>query len=86
MKWIVAKIMSFQDISVDLVAIDMSSAFDTIRRPNLINKLGEIASKDVKRMTMKMLSNTELSVRVGDEIGEPFDTNLRSSKAMERGE
>ena len=86
MKWIVAKIMSFQDISVDLVAIDMSSAFDTIRRPNLINKLGEIASEDVKRMAMKMLSNTELSVRVGDEIGEPFNTNLASPKAMEQAE
>ena len=54
--------------------LDMSKAFDTIERRTLLNELGEILNTDEVHL-MKILLSVNLSVRIGNTVGDRFETD-----------
>ena len=76
-KWIIAKTQSSQ-IRVYVTSIDMSSAFDTIRRDTLINIVKNFLDEDEVRMIQLLLSNTTLDIRINKAETKPFNSNMGS--------
>ena len=65
------------DIEIDITGIDMSAAFDTIDRKQLLQLLTNLVTEDEKRIIQFLLSNTTLNVKVsGANTEEPFLTNI----------
>ena len=56
----------------------MTSAFDTIDRAKLMECTKSIFGQDAWRMTLKLLTNTKLTVRIDNEQSKPFTTNIGS--------
>lgn len=59
-----------------IIGIDMSAAFDSILRKELLYTLKIILNEDEYRMIRVLLTNTTLKVRVGREVGRPFGTTI----------
>eukprot|EP00795_Rhopilema_esculentum_P003525 gene3525-biopygen1 len=76
-KWISAKTQKSQ-IRVYITSIDMSSAFDTIRREQLVDIAKKFLNEDEVRMIQLLLSNTTLDVRINNAETEPFSSNMGS--------
>ena len=76
-KWIIAK-TQISEIKVYITGIDMSSAFDTIRREQLISIVKKFLDEDEVRMIQLLLSNTTLDVRINNAETEPFISNMGS--------
>ena len=76
-KLIIAKTQTSQ-IRVYVTGIDMSSAFDTIRRDTLINIVKDFHDEDEVRMIQLLLSNTTLDIRINKAETEPFNSNMGS--------
>ena len=76
-KWISAKTQKSQ-IRVYITSIDMSSAFDTIRREQLVDIAKKFLDEDEVRMIQLLLSNTTLDVRINNAETEPFSSNMGS--------
>ena len=76
-KWIIAKTQTSQ-IKVYITGIDMSSAFDTIRREQLIGIVKKFLDEDEVRMIQLLLSNTTLDVRINNAETVPFSSNMGS--------
>ena len=74
-KWIIAKTQTSQ-IKVYITGIDMSSAFDTIRREQLIGIVKKFLDEDEVRMIQLLLSNTTLDVRINNAETVPFSSNM----------
>ena len=70
---IIAK-SKIQDITIYVTGIDMSSAFDTIQRGQLIDIAKEILNKDEIRILRVVLAETTLKVKV--ENATPFESNI----------
>ena len=62
-RWIAAKIQK-EDTKVFITGLDMSSAFDTIIREDLIKVLENILHEDEVRMVRMLLSNTTLDIKI----------------------
>ena len=62
--------------SCHLLGIDMSRAFDTINRQKLLTVVKNIVDSDEERMIQLLLANTTLAVRIGEQTGKPFETNI----------
>ena len=61
------------------MGIDMSRAFDTIKRSTIINLLKDAGcSQDDIRLVQYLLSNTKLKVRVNDSLSAEFESLLGS--------
>ena len=60
--------------TIHLALMDMSKAFDCIDRNKLLEDLSKILEKDELYLT-KILLETELSVRCGRELSDPFKTD-----------
>ena len=58
-----------------IIGIDMTSAFDTIERINLIEVLELFQQKDEIKI---LLSNTSLDIKTSSDISNPFNTNIGS--------
>jgi hypothetical protein len=77
-RWIVARIMKCKE-TVHITAVDMSSAFDTIKRNHLVNVIDHISNDDNARMTEALVSNTSLEVKIdGVVTADVFETNMGS--------
>ena len=76
-KWIIAKTQISQ-IKIYITGIDMSSAFDTIRREQLIDILKRFLEEEEVRMIQLLLSKTKLDVRINNAETEPFISNIGS--------
>ena len=61
-RWIIVK-TQIQDTAIFVTGIDMSSAFDTIQREQLINRAKNILSKDEIRILRVLLPETTLEVK-----------------------
>ncbi|GFR60594.1 LINE-1 retrotransposable element ORF2 protein [Elysia marginata] len=76
-RWISAKVLNYAEIEIDITGIDMSAAFDTIDRKQLLQRLTNLITEDEKRIIQFLLSNTTLNVKIsGANTEEPFLTNI----------
>ena len=76
-RWISAKVLNYEDIEIDITGIDMSAAFDTIDRKQLLQLLTNLVTEDEKRIIQFLLSNTTLNVKIsGANTEEPFLTYI----------
>lgn len=77
-RFIAAKVMMYQNQSVDITGLDMSNAFDTVDREELMEILEEILDEDEVRMCRLLLSDTSMKLRFGKEHEETFKSNKGS--------
>ena len=77
-RWVAARIQKFQE-TVYITGIDMSSAFDTIRRQKLLEIFATFLEQDEVRIIQFLLSDTTLDIKM-DGVSEPkeFSTNMGS--------
>ena len=76
-RWIAAKIQR-ENLKAYITGLDMTSAFDTIRRDDLINILETIIGEDEVRFARLLLSNTTLDVKMNGAKTENFQSNIGS--------
>ena len=76
-RWIAAKIQR-ENMRAYIAGLDMTSAFDTIRRDNLISILETIIGEDEVRFARVLLSNTTLDVKMNGVKTENFQSNIGS--------
>ena len=76
-RWLTARTQKYNE-KIYITGIDMSSAFDTIKREKLIQIYSSFLNADELRMMRLLLANTTLEVRVEDTITEPFESNIGS--------
>ena len=76
-RWILAKVQEY-NITIYVSGIDMSSAFDTIKRDEILKLAESILQEDETRILRVLLSNTTLEVRVEGAITQPFTSNIGS--------
>lgn len=74
-QWCVAHCQKYQQ-SLHILGIDMSKAFDTISRCNLLTILEGLLNSDEVRMIRLLLTSTTLCTRIGKTLSEPFSTNI----------
>ena len=79
-RFIIAKAMLYKEHVVKVTGLDMSSAFDTVNRAELLKVLEGIVDEDELRMCRLLLSNTTMKLRFGDHEEETFKTNKGSSR------
>ena len=77
-RFICAKTQKYKNTEVKITGIDMSSAFDTIDRNELIETLKDIIDSDEKRMCHLLLSNTKIRIKYGTHEQEEVKTNIGS--------
>ena len=59
-----------------MLLLDISKAFDTVKRNNLMELLETILDPDETHMMKTLLKDVKLSVRLGKEIGKKITTNI----------
>ena len=67
-----------KQMTICITGLDLSAAFDTIKRDELLNILGTILGDDEVRMIRLLLSNTTLDVKMSDAETQPFKSNVGS--------
>ena len=76
-RWITAKTQCSPDLELKITGLDMSAAFDTIDRRELLTILKEILNDDEVRIIQYLLSETKLNVRIdGNNTERPFISNI----------
>ena len=75
-KWFAAK-TNVENVCIKISGIDMSAAFDTIKRNKLLTILEDILEEDELRLVRFLLSNTTLETRINKaDIQAPFNSNI----------
>ena len=62
-RWMCAKAQRYVGLTIYITGIDMSSAFDTILRKELIEELEVFLDEDEMRMIELLLSNTTVVIK-----------------------
>ena len=76
-KWLIARTQVYQE-QIYITGIDMSSAFDTIKREKLLEILSSFLENDELRIIRLLLSNTTLTIKLNNVKAEPFQSNIGS--------
>ena len=76
-RFMITKSMTWP-ITLYITGLDLSAAFDTIRRDELMTILAGIVGSDELRMIRLLLSNTTLEVRMKEATTNPFASNVGS--------
>ena len=76
-KWLIATAQKYQ-IEINILGLDLSSAFDTINRKVLLAETKEVFTKDHWRMIEKLLENTTLQAKLENQLSKPFKTTIGS--------
>ncbi|GFR67859.1 RNA-directed DNA polymerase from mobile element jockey-like [Elysia marginata] len=75
-KWLSAKTLK-EDVRIKITGIDMSAAFDTIDRSQILDILKTIIKEDELRIVRFLLSNTEINTKInGFSKAMPFMSNV----------
>ena len=74
-RWIIAKVQEY-DITIYVTGIDMSSAFDTIHRDELLEISKQFLDEDGQRILRVLLSNTSIEIRINGATTSPISTNI----------
>ena len=75
-KILAEKAITSADYKVTLLMLDMSKAFDTVKRRNLVEILREFLPPDELHMMKILIEDVRLRIRIRNEISEPFITNI----------
>ena len=75
-KVLAEKAVTSKSYKIHLLMLDMSKAFDTVKREELFRDLKEILDDDELHLMMIMLKDVELQIRVGKEVGRKIRTNI----------
>ena len=76
-RWLVSRIEMYKE-KLFITGIDMSSAFDTIKRGRLIEIIRTFLEDDDVRMIRYLLSNTTLEVKINGAKSKSFISNIGS--------
>lgn len=79
-QFIIAKVMLYQNMDVQIMGVDMSSAFDTIEREELMQALELTLKEDEIRMCRLLLTETSTTLWFGKDFTESFETNKGSAQ------
>ena len=74
LKLLIEHTISSQNLYLWLLLMDMSKAFDTVKRKILLEDLREILQPDELHLCKLLTENVQFSVKVEKEISEPFTT------------
>ncbi len=74
-RWLLAKVQVCE-ITIYVTGIDMSSAFDTIHRDELLEISKQFLDEDGQRILRVLLSNTSIEIRIKGAKTEPIETNI----------
>ncbi len=75
-KILAEKAITSEDYKIILLLLDMSKAFDTVRRDRLLLILKDILDHDEFHMMKISIENVKLKTRIGDSIGNEIKTNI----------
>ena len=75
-KLLAEKAIISNDFNIYLLLLDMSKAFDTVNRTLLFEHLEEILHADELYILHRLTNNPEISVKIGNTIGENFKTTI----------
>ena len=76
-RFLAARIQKYEE-ELYITGIDMSSAFDTIKRTQMLTILESFLERDEVRMIRVLLSNTVLQIKTSGVTSVPFETNIGS--------
>ena len=76
-RFLAARVQKFQE-EITITGVDMTSAFDTIKRTKLIEILETFLREDEICIIRILLSNTTLGIKSFSNISNLFDTNIGS--------
>ena len=76
LQMLIEKAINSQKYNIFVTLFDTSKAFDTIRRPQLIQDLGKILDNNELHMFYILLYKMQYKVQVGNARGEPFENNI----------
>ena len=75
-KTLAEKAITSSDYTINILLLDMSKAFDTIKRDILIEDLKEILSDDELHIFYLLLKDVKVQVKIDKSYGEPITTNI----------
>ena len=75
-KILAEKAVTSECYETTILLLDMSKAFDTVKRNNLMELLETILDPDETHVIKILLKDVKLSVRMGKEFGEKIITNI----------
>ena len=70
------KAIASKDYETHVIMMDMSRAFDTVKRNQLMLELAVILEEDELHILKLLIEDVEFVVRCGNQKGKPFKTNL----------
>ena len=76
-RWLAAKAQE-QEITIHITGIDMSSAFNTLLREELMKIATEIFNEDETRILRVVMSETTLEVKIKEAESQQFQSNIDS--------
>ena len=77
-KVLAEKAISSIGYETNLLMLDMSKAFDTLKRDIIIEDLRKVLNKDEIHLVALLLENVELRVKLENQLGSAFKTNIGS--------
>ena len=75
-KILAEKAITSECYETTILLLNMSKAFDTVKRNNLMELLKTILDPDETHMMKILLKDIKLSVRIGKEFSKKFTTNI----------
>ncbi len=75
-KILAEKAITSSNYKIHLLMLDMSKAFDTMRRETLMKDLRSVLDRDELHLMYILLKDVQFQVRAGSELGEPILTNI----------
>ena len=75
-KLLAEKAITSKDYKIIFLLLDMSKAFDTVRRVDLLVILKDTLEKDELNMMKNLVENVKLRVRIGKSLGKEINTNI----------
>ncbi len=75
-KLLAEKAITSQNYETTILLLDMSKAFDTVRRNDLLQQLKEVLDEDEVHIIKILLKDVKLVVKMGRHMGEEILTNI----------
>ena len=76
-KWLLARVQKYEE-EIRVTGIDMTAAFDTIIRQELLDITNEFLDEDENRLIRILLSNTKLTIKSNKVEARQFESNIGS--------